>query len=116
MHVLLVEDHVETRHVLTKLITHWGHQVIEVETVAAAISLLKHLRFGAVVTDIGLIDGDGIQVIEEATRCRLPVLKVAITAYSDSQHRASATRAGVDHYLTKPFDSARLKAVLRRAE
>jgi DNA-binding response OmpR family regulator len=112
MRVLLVEDDTDTRHVLSKLLTLWGHEVAEAETVAAAISLLGDFRFEAVVTDVGLPDGTGIQVIEEATRSVPPMIRVALTAHGTANDRHLAVRAGANHYMTKPFDSACLKAVL----
>lgn len=115
VHVLLVEDDTDTRHILSKLLALWGHEVAEAETVAAAISLLGGFRFGAVVTDIGLPDGNGIEVIEEATRSIPPMIKVALTAHGTAKDRHLAVRAGVNHYLTKPFDAAHLKAVLSAA-
>jgi len=65
-----------------------------------------------VVTDIGLPDGNGIQVLEEAARSVPPMIKVALTAHGTAKDRELAARAGVNHYLTKPFDAARLKSVL----
>lgn len=97
---------------MAKLLALWGHEVAEAETVATAISLLGGFRFGAVVTDIGLPDGNGVEVIEEATKSTGPMIKVALTAHGTPEARQMAVRAGVNHFLTKPLDSARLKAVL----
>ena len=97
---------------MATLLALWGHEVAEAETVAGAISLLGGFRFDAVVTDIGLPDGNGVQVIEEATRSTEPMIKVAVTAHETSDARQMAARAGVNHFLTKPLDSGRLRAVL----
>lgn len=112
MHVLLVEDDNDTRYIVSKFLVRWGHGVTQVETVSAAISQLGDSQFGAVVTDIGLPDGNGIQVIEEAMKSTTPMIKVALTAQRAAKDRVLAFRAGVSHYLTKPLDPARLKEAL----
>src|SRR5690349_3904429 len=68
VHVLLVEDYGQTCSMVAKLLTGLGHEVAEIGTVHGAICLLSNFRFGAVVTDVWLPDGNGLRVIEEAMR------------------------------------------------
>lgn len=112
MHLLLVEDHEDTRCILAKLLTRWGYEVAVADTVRAALALLNNLRFDVLVSDIGLPDGDGLAVVAEAHRCQSARLKVALTAHGNAEDMESGRRAGFDHYLTKPFDAAKLRAVL----
>ncbi|MBA2744314.1 MAG: response regulator [Chthoniobacterales bacterium] len=112
VHVLVVEDHADTRSVLVKLLTRWGHEVAEASTVASAITLLNNLRFDVLVSDIGLPDGNGLSVVAAAVASGSARLKVALTAHGNAQDRDNGMRAGFDHYLTKPCDVARLRTVI----
>ena len=73
---------------------------------------MRGFRFGAVVTDMGLPNGDEIQVIEEATKSAAPMIKVALTAHGTANDRLLPGRAGVYRYIMKTLEAARLKAVL----
>ena len=115
MNVLLVEDHADTRDVLVKLLRRWGHLVTEAATVASAVSLLRKDQFDVLLRDIGLPDGDGLEVLAESKRCCSARLNVALTAHGNAEDRDRGIRAGFHHYLTKPFDAARLKTVIARA-
>jgi two-component system response regulator PilR (NtrC family) len=115
VHLLLVEDHDDTRSILTKLLTRWGYDVIGASTVRTALALLNNLRFDVLVSDIGLPDGDGLEIVAEAQKRKSARLKVALTAHGNAQDRESGRRAGFDHYLTKPFDPVKLRAVLAAA-
>ncbi|MBA3883876.1 MAG: response regulator, partial [Chthoniobacterales bacterium] len=115
VHVLLVEDHADTRLILARLLSRWGHEVAEAATVASAVSLLKKFRFDVLLSDIGLPDGNGLNVVATAVACGSARVKVALTAHGDAEDRDCGIRAGFDHYMTKPFDAARLKTVIERA-
>ena len=112
MHILLVEDHADTRVVLSKLLIHCGYDVAAAENVHDALQLLDHLRFDVLLSDIGLPDGDGLELVGEA-RKRQPLRQtVALTALSTAADRKRGREAGFDHYLTKPVDFNRLRSVL----
>jgi DNA-binding response OmpR family regulator len=115
VHVLFVEDHPDTRLVLTKLLTRWGHEVAEADSVAAALALLRNIRFDVLLSDIGLPDGDGLVVVAEAKKQKSARLAVALTAHGNAEDRECGLRAGFDHYMTKPFDAAQLREVISAA-
>jgi CheY-like chemotaxis protein len=115
VHVLLVEDHADTRDVLVKLLRRWRHLVTEAGTVTTAVGLLRNLQFDVLLSDIGLPDGNGLEVLAEAQRCGSARLNVALTAHGNAADRERGVRAGFHHYLTKPFDAARLKTVIAHA-
>jgi CheY-like chemotaxis protein len=115
MHVLLVEDHEETRTILTRLLAHWGYDVVAADSVRSALDFLANFRFDALVSDIGLPDGDGLQVVAAAKKMHAPTIAVALSAYGEAADREAGQRAGFDHYLTKPFDAHRLRCALTAA-
>lgn len=112
MHVLLVEDHDDTRDILSKLLTRWGYDVASTPSVEGARCFLANFRFDILLSDIGLPDGDGLEVVAEAKGRRGIRKAVALTAHGDAADRKAGLRAGFDDYLTKPLDTLRLQAVL----
>ena len=115
MHILLVEDHTDTRVVLSRLLNHCGHDVAMAENVGDALTLLGNLRFDVLLSDIGLPDGDGLQLVCEARKRQSLKKAVALTALASDEDRERGLRAGFDHYLTKPLDFRRLRSVLATA-
>ena len=115
MRVLLVEDHRDTRLVLSNLLTRYGHHVLSTETVHHALQLLDGAEFDMLLSDIGLPDGDGCELVGEARRRQPLKMTVALTALVSDDDRARGLRAGFDHYLTKPLDVRHLREVMAAA-
>jgi len=117
--LLLVEDSVSLAATLVLGLTEDGHQVEQVATGAAALTVAARREIDAIVLDLGLPDLDGVDVIERlrATGDRVPVL--VLTARDAVASRIAALDAGADDYLGKPFAFgellARLRALARRA-
>jgi len=112
VNILLVEDHTDSRNVLSNLLTHCGHEVATAATVREALLLLDNLHFDVLVSDIGLPDGTGLDLVVEAKK-RQPWRKtVALTAHGQAKEKEQGLRAGFDEYLTKPFDFHRLRTLL----
>ncbi len=115
VNILLVEDHKDSREVLSGLLTHCGHEVSTAANMQDALVLLGHFRFEVLVCDIGLPDGSGLELVVEAQK-RQPWKKtIALTAYEQNGERELGLRAGFDEYLTKPFDFHRLRSLLAEA-
>ena len=112
MRVLLVEDHDDTRRVLTRLLRHWGFDVVPVENLSNGLGLLEHETFEAVVSDIALPDGTGYALIKEAKRRSAGILGVALSAYGSELDIHLGREAGFDRHLTKPFDGHELRSLL----
>ena len=115
VNILLVEDHKDSREVLSGLLNHCGHEVITAANMQDALRLLGHLRFEVLVCDIGLPDGSGLDLVVEAKK-RQPWKKtIALTACQQNGERELGLRAGFDEYLTKPFDFHQLRSILADA-
>ena len=119
MHVLVVEDDIETARYLQKGLSESGHVVELVHDGADGLALALDHRFDALVVDRMLPGLDGLALIETLRRKgrRTPVLILSALAQVDD--RVEGLRAGGDDYLTKPFAfselMARLEALLRRS-
>ena len=119
MRVLLVEDHAALREMVAGHLARRGFAVDAAGSAAEARAALAAASYDALVLDLGLPDGDGMEVLREAragTAGRLPTLLV--TARDAIEDRVRGLNAGADDYIVKPFDllelEARLRAVLRR--
>jgi CheY-like chemotaxis protein len=113
LRILVVEDHEDTRHVLSRLLTKLGCETTMAGTVSDAVRLLRSQPFDALLSDIGLPDGAGYDVIAEAKRVQ-DLKGVALTGYGMSEDVRRSKEAGFDWHLTKPVDATELRTVLHR--
>jgi PAS domain S-box-containing protein len=115
LRILLVEDHRDTRHALSRLLTHFGHQTSVANTIQSALEMLASRRFDVVLCDIGLPDGSGYEVISKAKR-KGPIKAVAITGFGTDEDIRRSKEAGFDFHLIKPIDLDELQGVLDQVE
>ena len=115
MHILVVEDHDDTRSALEKWLARLGYEVAAAENCRDALKLLDNLRFDVLVSDIGLPDGDGLTLVNEAKRRQHLRRTVALAARPGDEDGEIGRRAGFDHYLTKPLDFDKLQGLIAAA-
>jgi hypothetical protein len=111
LRILLVEDHGDTRHALSRLLTHFGHQISVADNTQSALDVIESQKFDVVLCDIGLPDGSGYDVISEAKR-KQPVKAVALTGFGTEEDIRHGKEAGFDFHLVKPIDFHELRTVL----
>lgn len=115
MRILLVEDDDRVAGALTVSLRRYGFDVVRAGTAAAALAAGD---VDVVLLDLGLPDGNGVDVCREL-RARSDVPIIAVTARSEERDRVIGLRAGADDYVVKPFGAAelvaRIEAVTRRA-
>jgi CheY-like chemotaxis protein/two-component sensor histidine kinase len=111
LRILLVEDHGDTRHTLSRLLTHFGHQISVADNTRSALEIMTSQKFDVVLCDIGLPDGSGYEVISQAKR-KQPVKAVAITGFGTEDDIRRGKEAGFDFHLVKPVDFHELRSVL----
>lgn len=107
--VLLVEDNEDAAQALALCLEEYGYVVEHAATCAGALQAARAGRFDAVVTDLGLPDGSGIE-IGRALSPQLPVL--ALSGYGREQDLRRSAEAGFAAHLVKPADPAELHAKL----
>lgn len=112
LQILVVEDHGDTRRVLTGLLGHFGHSISAADNVESALAFVRAKHFDAIVSDLALPDGTGCDVIREAKR-RQRLTGVALTANDEDDDIMRGRDAGFDYHLTKPIDFAQLRDVLQ---
>jgi PAS domain S-box-containing protein len=113
LRVLLVEDHRDTRHVLSRLLTHFGHEVLTAENMHSAVKIIAEGDIDVILCDLGLPDGSGYELIAQARQKR-PIKAVAITGFGTDEDIRRAKDAGFDFHLVKPVDLHDLQTVLKR--
>lgn len=113
--LLLVEDELSTVFAMHEFFTHAGYDVDCASDLSAAVTLIDHRPYDAVITDLHLTTrrhGEGLKVAWHA-RCSHPhACIVMLTGYASDSTEEEATRCGVDMYQTKPIDLADLTAFL----
>jgi PAS domain S-box-containing protein len=113
--VLVVEDNPDLVMGLQDLLQHDGYAVTVAGTVARAIELVRAHHFNAIILDLGLPDGDGIEVLRETQRSDTSLPVVIVTAHISSDRTVGSLMEGAFAYLTKPYDREELRHTLRRA-
>jgi CheY-like chemotaxis protein len=113
--VLLVEDHADTARVLARLLRGNGHKVSAAHTVAEALAAARSQPFDVLVSDLGLPDGTGIDLIREIRRQYGSMPAVALTGFGMDDDVTRTREAGFDSHLTKPVNFARLEQAIQRA-
>jgi two-component system KDP operon response regulator KdpE len=116
--VLVVDDEPQIVRGLKIILRSAGYVVEAAETKSEAMALLGSRPPDALVLDLVLPDGEGVEVCREVRRfSRLPIL--VLSAVGDEREKVRALDAGADDYVTKPFGTdellARLRAIMRRS-
>jgi CheY-like chemotaxis protein len=117
LRILLVEDHEDTRRTLEHILAHSGHHVSPVDSVRPALDLLRCETFDAVLSDIGLPDGSGYDVMtaarnQQRTGSRRSLTGIALTGFGMEEDVRRSKEAGFDLHLTKPIDFIELRKAL----
>jgi PAS domain S-box-containing protein len=113
LRVLLVEDHTDTRQVLSRLLSNLGCRVWAVGTVREAIELSDRESFDMLVSDIGLPDGTGLQVMNHL-RVRQPTRGIALSGFGQDDDVRRSQEAGFEMHLTKPVNFQTLKEMIMK--
>ncbi|HSI57906.1 MAG TPA: response regulator transcription factor [Ideonella sp.] len=116
MRILLAEDDAVLCRVVQQSLQAAGHRVDAVTSAAHARLLWREQPFDAVLLDLNLGDGSGLELLRDARARgdRTPVL--VLTARNRTEERIAGLDAGADDYLGKPFDLAEVEARLRALE
>jgi signal transduction histidine kinase len=112
--LLVVEDHQPTLNVLADLLRRQGHLVLTADTVASALTLAAGHELDLVISDLGLPDGNGIDLMLELTR-DYGLRGIALSGYGMEEDVAKSKQAGFIAHLIKPIQFEQLNHVIRQA-
>src|SRR6185503_7152889 len=116
--IVVVEDDTSVAELVTLYLRNAGFIVEHAATGARARALFDEVKPALVVLDLGLPDADGTDLLKEL-RAQSDTPVIALTARAEDAQRIAGLDAGMDDYMTKPFNPkelvSRVKAILRRA-
>ncbi|MBK8014617.1 MAG: response regulator [Deltaproteobacteria bacterium] len=112
--VLIVEDEPQMRKFIRASLMSHGYRVIEADRAAQAVMMLTSHNPESLLLDLGLPDGDGIELTKQLREwSQVPI--VVLSARGREDDKVAALDAGADDYLTKPFGVNELLARMRVA-
>ena len=114
--VLIVEDEPDTREFLERFLATSGADVAAVGSAAEALTELTRCEADILVSDIGLPDVDGYDLMQQVRRLGAKncgaIPAIALTAYARTEDRTRAFRAGYQAHLAKPVEPTELLATI----
>ena len=113
LRLLVVEDHPDTARLLGRLLRSNGYEVETAGTAAAALQLIESKPFDLLVSDIGLPDATGHDLMRRI-RQRHDLRGIAMTGYGMDDDVRKSLDAGFADHIIKPVDVAQLEAVIQR--
>jgi signal transduction histidine kinase len=121
LRILLVEDHTDTREAIAELLRLYGHEIESAGSVATALAAVGQgggespCPFDLVISDIGLPDGSGLDLLREIRARYGPEVKaICLSGYGMEEDMRQSREAGFLAHLTKPVSLEELEAVLQR--
>jgi DNA-binding NtrC family response regulator len=109
-----VEDHEDTNRSLTNLLRRRGYHVHSARSVQSALELAANERFDVLVSDIGLPDGSGIDLMQKLS-IEHPLFGIALTGFGMEEDVRRSHDVGFYHHLIKPVDLNRLDALIQQS-
>ncbi|HNB46526.1 MAG TPA: sigma 54-interacting transcriptional regulator, partial [Burkholderiaceae bacterium] len=113
--ILVVDDEPDLRTLYELSLLREGYDVETAGAVEEAWTMLKDRSYQAVITDMRLPDGSGLDLLQRLERAGRSERSIVITAYGSPENAVQALKAGAYDYLTKPVDLKQFRAVVASA-
>ncbi|AWI53878.1 sigma-54-dependent Fis family transcriptional regulator [Aquabacterium olei] len=110
--LLVIDDEPDLRTLYELTLLREGYDVETADSVAQALQHLAEQRYSAVITDMRLPDGTGLDILEHLEQTGRQERAIVITAYGSAENAVSALKAGAFDYLTKPVDLKQFRSVV----
>ena len=107
--VMVVEDDPATRRLYRFLLSNSGYTVVEAEDGMAALERIAAQPCDVIITDMNMPRMGGIDLVRTLRQNNSDVYVIMVTAFGTPDTEKHAFRAGVNEYLTKPFDFEELE-------
>ena len=112
--LIVVEDHAETAEGLKKFLSATGYQVFVATDMASALSLAAAVEFDVLLSDLGLPDGNGWELLKRLSAERR-IRAIAFSGYNSPADLQRSAEAGFLEHLAKPLAPDQLCAAIDRA-
>lgn len=110
LRIVLVDDENDAREVLTRILSDCGADIVAVESANAALSVLQDREADLLISDIGMPNVDGFQLLQQVRALGHQLPAIALTAFARSEDAARALAAGFELHLAKPVEPQTLVA------
>jgi CheY-like chemotaxis protein len=114
MRIFVVENHEDTRFLLCLLLEQLGHTVFSAPSLAEALAAMPAARCDVLISDIGLPDGNGWDLMTRLGDAR-PPYAIAMSGFGMSSDRQRSLNVGYRHHLLKPVEPNQLERLLDEA-
>ena len=114
LRILLVEDHGDTARIMRRLLKADGHQVESAADVATALKLAGEQAFDLLLSDLGLPDGSGLDLMRALRGAGSALPGIALSGYGQERDIAASRCAGFAAHLTKPVDLPQLGSTIAK--
>ena len=113
--LLIADDEQNIRRVLEALFTKEGYHVCVADSGQRALDIAAFTKVDVLITDLIMPDMNGVELLQKIKAKHPDAVVIMITAYATIKTCVEAMRYGATDYITKPFDIAELRAVVKRA-
>src|SRR3954469_9067831 len=114
--ILVVDDDAASRALMAQILAEDGHQIVCCSDGAEAVQRIEREgEFDAVVSDIRMVDVDGLEVLDWVRKHAPETPVLLVTAFGDVDGAVDAIRRGAYDYISKPYDVNAIKLVVDRA-
>ncbi len=101
--ILVVDDEDFHRELMQKLLSKLGYEVAVAESAEEAFSLLKKEKFPVIITDLIMLEMDGVEFCQMIRETDTKTVVIALSGYTELYDIEKLKEAGFDNHLTKPF-------------
>jgi two-component system, NtrC family, response regulator AtoC len=113
--ILVVDDEANLRRVLSAQLSRDGYEVHDAEEGEAGLAVLREHHIDLVITDLRMPKMDGMEFLRQALRLEPELPVVMLTAHGTVDNAVEALKTGAFDYITKPFDQAEVRTIVRKA-
>jgi CheY-like chemotaxis protein len=101
--ILVVDDEDFHRELMQKVLSKLGYQVAVADSAEAAFALLKREAFPVIISDLIMLEMDGVEFCQKIRETDNKTVVIALTGHTDLYELQKLKQAGFDNHLTKPF-------------
>ncbi|HEX9294564.1 MAG TPA: sigma-54 dependent transcriptional regulator [Polyangiaceae bacterium] len=113
--ILVVDDEANLRRVLAAQLSRDGYEVHTAPDGEAGLAVLREHHIDLVITDLRMPKLDGMELLRQALRTEPELPVVILTAHGTVDNAVEALKTGAFDYITKPFDQAEVRTIVRKA-
>jgi PAS domain S-box-containing protein len=111
--ILLVDDHQDTNRAMARLLERMGYNVRTADSIRAALDAADAAHFDLLISDIGLPDGSGLELMRQLLARHASIKGIALSGFGMEEDVKKSKEAGFYDHLIKPINFSRLETAIR---